>query len=162
MHCAYPLSLSLFSQHLCSLTFLAGDCDTSKRFHILIQNDVYLRYFVRKLCFALGSPIPLYMTFTSEDTQALDVLVEPSSIQLLLRRSMATGLEATDDNGPRRSDNHFYENSAIAYFWQSWEAGSSTPNKRVLQGEVEVMKTLKPSFKFPNLCIRVRRPFILR
>lgn len=96
------------------------------------------------------------MTLTSDDTHALDILAEPSAIQLLLRRSMATGLEATDDNGTRRSDNHFYENSSIAYFWQSWEAGSSTPNKRVLQGEVEVAKTLKPSFKFPNFTIRVR------
>ena len=96
------------------------------------------------------------MTLTSEDTHALDILAEPGAIQLLLRRSMATGLEATDDNGVRRSDNHFYENSSLAYFWQSWEAGSSTPNKRVLQGEVEVAKSLKPSFKFPNFTIRVR------
>jgi hypothetical protein len=68
---------------------------------------------------------------------------------------MATGLEATDDSGERRSDNHFYENLGMAYFWPSWEA-TPVPNKRVLQGELELLRTLKPSFKFPNFSIRVR------
>lgn len=68
---------------------------------------------------------------------------------------MATGLEATDDNGERRTDNHFYENSGMAYFWPSWEE-TPVPNKRVLQGELELLRILKPSFKFPNFTIRVR------
>ncbi|KAF9477992.1 hypothetical protein BDN70DRAFT_809665 [Pholiota conissans] len=107
------------------------------------------------LCYAVGSPIPLVITFTGEDPHALDVLAEPRAIRLLLRRSIATGLEATDDNSARRTNNHFYKISGMAYFWPSWEA-TAAPNKRVLQGELELPRDLKPSFKFPNFTIRVR------
>ena len=67
---------------------------------------------------------------------------------------MATGSEATDDNGARRTDNYFVEDCGAAYFWPSRE-GEQVPNQRVLQGELEVGKGLKPSFKFPKLTIRV-------
>ena len=103
----------------------------------------------------MGSPIPLMITFTGEDPHALDVLTKPSAIQLKLRRSMATGSEATDDNGVRRTDNYFQEESGMAYFWPSKE-GAMEANKRVLQGELEVVKALKPSFKFPKFTVRVR------
>lgn len=94
------------------------------------------------------------ITLFSDDTHALDVLASPSAIQLRLRRGMATGFEATDDNGARRTDNYFVEECGVAYFWPSLE-GEAVSNKRVLQGELEVAKSLKPSFKFPKLTIRV-------
>lgn len=84
----------------------------------------------------------------------LDVLGKPSAIRLRLVRSMATGSEATDDMGPRRTDNHFPEHVGQAYFWDSKE-GAVEVNKRVFQGEMELVKTLKPSFTFPNFTIRV-------
>jgi hypothetical protein len=83
----------------------------------------------------------------------LDVLGKPSTIRLRLVRSMATGSEATDDMGSRRTDNHFLEQVGQAYFWDS--KGAQDVNKRVFQGEMELVKTLKPSFKFPNFTIRV-------
>ena len=67
---------------------------------------------------------------------------------------MATGSEATDDRGVRRTDNHFLEHAGLAYFWLSKEE-SKDVKKRVFQGELELVKTLKPSFKFPNLTVRV-------
>lgn len=45
----------------------------------------------------MGSSIPLMVVFPTEEPHALDVLAKPGAIQLKLRRSMATGLEATDD-----------------------------------------------------------------
>ena len=81
----------------------------------------------------------------------LDVLGKPSAIRLRLVRSIATGSEATDDMGSRRTDNHFLEHVGHAYFWPRGEE----VNKRVFQGEMELQKTLKPSFTFPNFTIRV-------
>ena len=66
---------------------------------------------------------------------------------------MVTGSEATNDMESGRSDNHFLEHVGQAYFWQS--KGAEDANKRVFQGEMELVKTLKPSFKFPNFTIRV-------
>ncbi|KIM40543.1 hypothetical protein M413DRAFT_445985 [Hebeloma cylindrosporum] len=107
------------------------------------------------LSYAVGSPMPLMVTFTGEDPYALDVLTKPGAIQLKLRRSMATGSEATDDNGVRRTDNYFQEESGMAYFWPSpSQGGAMEVNKRVLQGELEVVKGLKPSFKFPKFTVR--------
>ncbi|KAH9481699.1 hypothetical protein JR316_0006226 [Psilocybe cubensis] len=107
----------------------------------------------KPLSYALGSPIPLLITFSGDNPQALDLLANQNAIQLRLRRGMATGSDAIDDNGIRRTDNHFVEDCGGAYFWPSRE-GADEPNRKVLQGELEVVKTLKPSFKFPKVTIR--------
>ena len=106
-----------------------------------------------QLSYAVGSAIPFIITLTGDDAQTLDVLGKPSVFRLRLVRSMATGSEATDDMGPRRTDNHFLEHVGQAYFWDS--KGAVEVNKRVFQGEMELVKTLKPSFIFPNFAIRV-------
>ena len=107
-----------------------------------------------QLSYAVGSAIPLIITLTGDDAQMLDALGKPSAIRLRLVRSMVTGSEATDDMGPRRTDNHFLEHVGQGYFWDSQE-GAVEVNKRVFQGEMELVKTLKPSFTFPNFTIRV-------
>lgn len=114
----------------------------------------YAEMVIVQLSYAVGSAIPFIITLTGDDAQLLDVLGKPSAIQLRLVRSMATGSEATDDMGPRRTDNHFLEHVGQAYFWDSKE-GAVEVNKRVFQGEMELVKTLKPSFIFPNFAIRV-------
>jgi len=106
------------------------------------------------LSYAVGSAIPFIITFKGDDAQVLDVLGKPSTVRLRLVRSMATGSEATDDMGSRRTDNHFLEQVGQAYFWDS--KGAQDVNKRVFQGEMELVKTLKPSFKFPNFTIRYK------
>ncbi|KDR85823.1 hypothetical protein GALMADRAFT_234914 [Galerina marginata CBS 339.88] len=105
------------------------------------------------LSYAVDSPIPLIITLSGEDPHALDVLAHPSAVQLRLRRSMATGREATDDDGARRADNHFVEDFGSAYFWPSRQ-GAVGLNTRVMEGELELLKSLKPSFKFPNVTVR--------
>jgi len=107
------------------------------------------------LSYAVGSAIPLIITLTGDDAQMLDVLGKPSAIRLRLVRSMVTGSEATDDMGPSRTDNHFLEHVGQGYFWDSKE-GAVEVNKRVFQGEMELVKTLKPSFTFPNFTIQYK------
>ncbi|KAF9234229.1 hypothetical protein BU15DRAFT_90063 [Melanogaster broomeanus] len=74
------------------------------------------------------------------------------AIRLLMVRSLATGSDATDEDIERRGDNFFLENVARAVFWAP-ENGSA-PGKRVLQGEVEVKRSLKPSALFPKFTTR--------
>ncbi|KAF5326926.1 hypothetical protein D9619_004162 [Psilocybe cf. subviscida] len=105
------------------------------------------------LSYATGSPIPFMATFTGQDASVLETVAVAKAIQLRLRRSMATGDEATDDNGVRRTDNHFSQDMGIGYFWPSQE-GAAQPLKRVFQGELEVVKGLKPSFIFPKVSLR--------
>ncbi|TFK40190.1 hypothetical protein BDQ12DRAFT_772139 [Crucibulum laeve] len=110
------------------------------------------------LCYAVGTPIPLVLTFTGQDTQALDTLAAPSAIRLCLVRSMATGSDALEKPRAGRTDNLFLETCGQAYFWPSHEGGPED-NKRVLQGELEVAKILKPSFEFPRFTIRYSLDF---
>jgi len=105
------------------------------------------------LSYATGSPIPFMLTFTGQDESVLDAFAMAKAIQLRLRRSMATGDEATDENGARRTDNHFSQDMGIGYFWPSQE-GAAQSLKRVFQGELEVAKGLKPSFIFPKVSLR--------
>lgn len=92
------------------------------------------------------------MTFTSTDSQALDILATHSAIRLFLVRSMATGSDAADENGDRRSNNFFKEGVTQAFFWPSGEGVEGT---RTLKGEMDLKPSLKPSFDFPRLTIRV-------
>jgi len=107
-----------------------------------------------QLCYPIGSPLPLIITFTGTDSQALDLLSVPSSIQLHLVRSIATGSDAAAEDVIRRSNNFFLESVGQAFFWPSSE-GAPEAGSRSLQGELEVKKTLKPGFLFPRFSIRV-------
>ncbi|KIJ12780.1 hypothetical protein PAXINDRAFT_117723 [Paxillus involutus ATCC 200175] len=104
--------------------------------------------------YARGTAIPLWLTLTGDDEQALDLLSSPKVIKLLMVRSLATGVDATNDDVEKRTDNCFLENVARGVFWAPEDA--SAPGKRVLQGEVDVKKSFKPSTQFPKFTIRVR------
>ncbi|KAL5486115.1 hypothetical protein ACEPAI_7159 [Sanghuangporus weigelae] len=105
------------------------------------------------LSYALGSPIPLFLTLKGTDSQALDLLSQPSAQNIFLTRTIAIGSTATDDAAPRRSNNTFPEQVSRAYWWPS-EEGAPQDAVRVLQGEIDVPKTLKPEFMFPRLLLR--------
>ncbi|RDB25619.1 hypothetical protein Hypma_006736 [Hypsizygus marmoreus] len=105
----------------------------------------------KPLCYAVGSPIPLNLTLKSESTQALDILAVPAAIRVHLVRSIATGSDATDETETRRSDNFFKSGSGQACFWP---LGRQEDGERVLEGELEVPSTLKPSFTFPRFTVR--------
>jgi hypothetical protein len=67
---------------------------------------------------------------------------------------MATGSDAVIEDVTRRSNNFFRESVGQAIFWTSKE-GAPQEGTRSLQGELDIKKTLKPSFLFPRLSIRV-------
>lgn len=98
--------------------------------------------------------MPLWLTLTGNDEQALDLLSTPKAIKLLLVRSLATGSDATNDTD-HRTDNCFFENVARAVFWAPEDYRGL--GQRVLQGEVDVKLSLKPSTLFPRFTISVRR-----
>ncbi|TFK60980.1 hypothetical protein BDN72DRAFT_778754 [Pluteus cervinus] len=128
------------------------------------------------LSYAIGTPIPLILTLESDDAQALDVLSAPTAITVYLVRTLATGSDATEIGVQRRSNNYFETGVSQAYFWlvegasnphddssidrvtletvHSAGSGGKSLSKRVLHGEIEVMRGLKPSFVFPRFTIR--------
>jgi len=110
------------------------------------------------LIFATGSPIPLHLTVTSSDPQALELFSEQTSPQVVLTRVIAIGSEATDDDAPRRSNNTFSEQQMRAYWWSSEE--ESAEGKKFLKGEIDIRKATKPSFKFPRFTVRYQIDFM--
>ncbi|KAI0696320.1 hypothetical protein C8T65DRAFT_664032 [Cerioporus squamosus] len=106
------------------------------------------------LTFSLGSPIPLTLTLTGSDEQALDLLATPSATRVILSRFRLVGSHATsDDIDGGRSNNSFTDICGSAYFWPSAE-GAPEPGTRVLQGELEVKKSLKVGFVFSRFSVR--------
>jgi len=102
------------------------------------------------LSFALGSPVPLYLTFRSDDETALDVLAKPSSVNVFLQRERKIGYAALSE-GAEGTTNTFREPLGKAYFWPD---GASEHGKRTLQGEVLIKKGSKPSFAFPRFSLQ--------
>jgi hypothetical protein len=88
------------------------------------------------------------------------------SFTVQLRRSLAVGLDADDDNRVQRTDTTFNEICTEATVWpceyykahQTQSIGNKeTPiSNRVLEGELFVPVRTKPSFIFPNISLRVR------
>ncbi|KAH9847696.1 hypothetical protein C2E23DRAFT_847726 [Lenzites betulinus] len=105
------------------------------------------------LTYALGSPIPLLVTLTGTDKQALDLLATPSAIRMHLVRLRLVGSHATHEETGGRSNNIFRESVGNAFFWPSDE-GAPRPGTRVLNGELEVKKGLKLGFVFPRFSLR--------
>jgi hypothetical protein len=97
--------------------------------------------------------MPLWLTFTGTDEQALDLLANYQAIRVFLKRSLATGSDATSDHAGKHTDNFFVQTMARAVFWPARDA--STAGKRVLQGEVKLKKTFKQSVIFPRFSVRV-------
>ena len=95
------------------------------------------------------------MTLQGSDEQALDLLSTPSAVRLSLLRMRLVGSHAiSDDLESGRSNNSFTDSAGTAFFWPSSE-GAPEPGTRVLQGELEVKKSLKPGFVFPRFSVRV-------
>jgi len=106
------------------------------------------------LSFARGSPIPLFLTITSEDEQALDLLAAPGAMKLYLLRSRVLGADATEET-VSRSDHVLRERVGIASFWSSSDSGSAPPKGyRKMQGELHINSALKSSFVFPGFSLR--------
>ncbi|KAG2126748.1 hypothetical protein BD769DRAFT_789990 [Suillus cothurnatus] len=106
----------------------------------------------KPLSYARGSAIPLWLTFTGTDEQALDLLANYQATRVFLKRSLTTGCGATSDHAGKHTDNFFVQTMARAVFWPARDA--STAGKRVLQGEVKLKQTFKQSVVFPRFSVR--------
>ncbi len=109
----------------------------------------------------------------STDTQALDVLSAPASIRIILRRSLAIGVDAVKESRDPRTETHtrFDKEIGQAVIWplqDTRKTQSDPPNEseavaapelggttRVLEGEIYVKSNEKPSFVFPRATMRV-------
>ncbi|KAI0367999.1 hypothetical protein BV20DRAFT_949122 [Pilatotrama ljubarskyi] len=105
------------------------------------------------LTYALGSPIPLIVTLSGSDGQALDLLSTPSAVRMHLVRMRLVGSLAIQDEPSGRSNNVFRDSVGTAFFWPSDE-GAPRQGTRVLNGELEVKKALKLGFVFPRFSLR--------
>ncbi|KAF7976619.1 hypothetical protein HWV62_2292 [Athelia sp. TMB] len=105
------------------------------------------------LTYSLASPIPVLLRLTSTDTQALDLLAVPSAIRLHLVRAITLGAHAASENAALRGKSSSRTSSARAAFWPS-TAGKPETGIRILEGEIDVKKTIKPSFVFPKCAMR--------
>ena len=85
----------------------------------------------------------------------MDLLAKPSAARVQLARVRLVGSHATqDDVTSGRSNNSFQERFGGAIFWPSNE-GAPQPGVRVLQGELEVKRSLRLDFVFPRFSLRV-------
>jgi hypothetical protein len=105
----------------------------------------------KPLTYGRGTIIPLWLTLIGDDEQALDLLSTPKAIKLLLVRSLAT------NDTEHRTDNCFFENVARAVLWAPENYRGQ--GQRILQGEVEVKGSLKPSTLFPRFTISYNLDF---
>ena len=120
-----------------------------------VAADAHRHPLLVQLSYAIGSLIPLHITLTSPDQQVLDLLSTPSAIKIQLFRERLVGSIALKDGPQGRSDNTFRESCGSAFFWPA-EEGSPVDGKKVLQGELIVGRSLKPSFAFPRFALKVR------
>ena len=112
-----------------------------------------------QLSFATGSPIPLFLTFSCPDEQALDLLCTSSAIKVHLARERLIGSHATVAGATGQSNNTLREIMGTGYFWPAQD-GAVQHGQRQLQGELEVRKSHRPTFTFPRFSLRVSN-FIL-
>ncbi|RXW16328.1 hypothetical protein EST38_g9530 [Candolleomyces aberdarensis] len=108
--------------------------------------------------YAIGYPIPLRISLTSKDTQALEELAKPTGVGLELVRSMASGIDAFDDNSFEKADDHFFDSAGFAFWWSTPQAdpdpNQAAPNTKELRGELDVPRKIKPTFLFPRCSVR--------
>ncbi|KAG5636658.1 hypothetical protein H0H81_007277 [Sphagnurus paluster] len=119
------------------------------------HTDTYVEFGHKyKLCFAAGSPLPLYLTLKSQNIQALDLLSSPDAIRLELFRSLEYGADPTKTTSESQGKKSIIVSAvAMATFWLR-ESGEQRQYERRLEGEIELSNALKPTFIFPRLTIK--------
>lgn len=93
------------------------------------------------LSYTRGTVIPLFITINSRDSQALDLLSSPHAINVRLRRRIqyrGTDFEDSED---------FVENAV----W--WPAAGGDRHSRRLNGEIKLVKDLKPTTSIAHFMI---------
>lgn len=118
-----------------------------------------------QLVYAINSPIPVWIVVKSDDVQALDLLATTAALPIRLRRCLAVGEDAYDNLRVERQDGtSFSANCGNAVMWplqnQSEPPAIDAPQDqsntlRILEGEIYVTSSVKPSFVFTKVALRV-------
>ncbi|KAJ6520898.1 hypothetical protein DFH09DRAFT_1287349 [Mycena vulgaris] len=125
----------------------------------------------KPLCYTRGSPIPLIITLSSTDAQALDLLSAPRAISVQLRRRLKPLMPASKRNGIFDANADLSadpaENIAAGTWWPSLEGtqdntgvGAGTARgvrRRRLDGEIQLATTLKPSARMAHFAVECRQ-----
>jgi hypothetical protein len=106
------------------------------------------------LCYTRGTVIPLYLTLSSQDRQALDLLSSPHAINIRLRRRVRYYISASNvasykqtGSAERKDAIDFVENAV----W--WPAPGGDRHSRRLNGEIRLAKDLKPTSSMAHFTI---------
>lgn len=76
-------------------------------------------------------------------------------MRFALFRERLVGSHATVEGASSGSSNTFREVMGTAYFWPSQDGAVAQHGTRQLQGEIDVRKSLRPTFVFPRFSLRV-------
>jgi hypothetical protein len=118
------------------------------------------------------------------DTQALSLLSSPSSFRIILRRTLSIGLDAIYEDRDLRGDTNFDKEVGRGWVWPVQEKqfrkepddngaregeeaqvngseelngkGEKDNGIRVLEGEIHIKSSERPSVLFPRFALRVR------
>ncbi|KAJ7126755.1 hypothetical protein C8R44DRAFT_616735 [Mycena epipterygia] len=122
----------------------------------------------KPLCYTRGSPIPLVITLSSTDAQALDLLSSPRAIAVHFRRRLKPTMPASKRNGMFDANADLSadpaENIAAASWWPSLEGSQEATGHRIggmaggisrrrLNGEIQLSTTLKPSSRIAHFAV---------
>ncbi|KAJ7707458.1 hypothetical protein B0H17DRAFT_1032749 [Mycena rosella] len=116
-------------------------------------------WLAKPLCYTRGAPIPLVITLSSTDTQALDLLSAPRAISVHLRRRLKPLTPASERSGMFDANADLSadpaENMAAAAWWPSLEGpdASQRVGRRRLEGEIQLPATLKPSAQMAHFAV---------
>ncbi|KAF7977287.1 hypothetical protein HWV62_4249 [Athelia sp. TMB] len=120
---------------------------------ILINGTVFSHRSVQIKCtlsYTQGTAIPTAMVLESTDAEALDLLSSPKAINVRLQRHIIWGK-------PTKSDKEaLHPGSALDYpSAATWDPPIGGGNTRTLEGEIQLPKSLPPSFSFKKFSVEV-------
>jgi len=143
---------------------------------VILNGKVFSnRSFEIKCEFAVGSPlvycpstpVPIWITLSSSDSQAIKFLLASQALKVNFRCSVAIGEDADDDNRIEDPKTTFTETIAEGKTWpvESHQVGDDSNEAAissfVLEGELFVPVKSRPSFIFQGCSVRYFVDFIL-
>lgn len=108
----------------------------------------------KPLCYTRGSVLPVHITIEGREPAVLDVLANPSSISVKLRRRVRFFKAATSTR-KEVSWNESVEDVGTAVWWipSPHEACRSDAYTRHLEGEIPLTKDLRPSCEIAHFSV---------
>ncbi|RXW17835.1 hypothetical protein EST38_g8027 [Candolleomyces aberdarensis] len=106
----------------------------------------------KPLCYTRGSVLPCFVTLEGREPAVLDVLSNPGSVVVKLRRRVRFYNQAT---ATRRevSWNESVEDVGTAVWWQPATDSQNNPYTRHLEGEIHLAKDLRPTCEIAHFSI---------